>query len=283
MIIPMKIIDKLSMAIPLVDFERLDVRHPGFVRVLVDSETAQKMLNLNVRNRRQRRAAVEYLKHQILNGEWREDHPQPVVFSDLGRLIDGQHRLQAIVESNLDGARAVIMRVETGARDDVREYLDTGVPRSLDDRVELVDDMVYNKTISELCAFDLQVYRKSHVRPSPDDARIFLEKHPESSLYIAKTRKRQQGTVKVAVAYAAMQYYEISREKAELFYPAVFTPDSGVQQARMLRDFLLRSKKTLIALQNASSFRSEVYARAVYCMKAHRDGKLITRINKASW
>ena len=137
--------DTLSKILPLASFDGLQITKPGLFRVPIDHQTASEMLVFNIKNRWVRKGAVDYLTEQIKRGEWREDHPQPIVFSNHGRLIDGQHRLLAIVKAGL--IDPVIVRVETGAHDQVREYLDTGVPRSLDDCVDLVDDTRWNTLI----------------------------------------------------------------------------------------------------------------------------------------
>jgi hypothetical protein len=280
----MKTLDRLSASIPLVDFKRIDIRQPSLVRVLVDSKTAEEMLSYNVKNRRQRRAAVEYLKAQISNGEWRDDHPQPVIFSDHGRLIDGQHRLQAIAEMGIGKHESVVVRVETGARDDVREYLDTGVPRSLDDRVELVEDQIHNKVISQLCAAGMNLRQGKVKRPSPEDARVFFADHAESSLFVARNLKRDKGVGRIQIGYAAMEYYEIQKEKAVEFYPAIFVMDSPVQQARVFRDWALRAATTSRAMvENNGAIRNDVYHRAIFCMKAHKAGKPISQVKKGEW
>ena len=276
------VLDRLSACIPLIEFSKLDVTQPALVRVLVDSEIASKMLSMNLKNRRQRRAAVEYLKQQIKSSEWRDDHPQPIIFSDRGRLIDGQHRLQAISESKIDKKNAVIVRVETGARDDVREYLDTGVPRTLDDRVEFNPDHLYNKTIAQLITYATTL-ETSKKRPTPEEAREFYAIHKESCLFVAKNHKREKGTGRMQVAYAAMQYYEIDPLKAIEFYPAVFVADSCIQQARMLRDWLLRAAGSKSSHESTGSWRHEVYYRSVSCMKSHMSGKNISVIRKATW
>ena len=275
-------LDRLGASIPLIDFSRLDVTRPALVRVLVDSDVANQMLSMNLKNRRQRKTAVEYLKQQIRTGEWRDDHPQPVIFSDHGRLIDGQHRLQAISELKIDKKNAIIIRVETGARDDVREYLDTGVPRTLDDRVELVPDHVYNKVIAQLITYatTLDTNKK---RPTPEEAREFFAIHEEACLFVAKNHKREKGTGRMQTAYAAMQYYEIDPPKAMEFYPAVFVPDSSIQQARMLRDWLLRAANTKHNVESTGSWRHEIYYRSVSCMKAHIAGRHVSVIKKATW
>lgn len=277
-------LDRLSASIPLVSFHRIDIRQPSLVRCLVDSDIAEKMLAYNVKNRRQRKEAVNYLKHQIETGEWRDDHPQPVVFSDAGRLIDGQHRLQAIAESNIKTPeKMLILRVETGARDDVREYMDTGVPRSLDDRVPLHDDQQINKTIAQLATFGHYKTGAKGKKPSPDDARAFFKLHSEACVFVGKEKKKEKGTGKIQVAYAAMEYYEINKEKAAAFYPALFIVDSDVQQARVLRDFLLRSLGTCKSNENTQAFRFEVYKKSIGCMKAHLANKKISRVIASDW
>jgi hypothetical protein len=273
-------LDQLQAVIPMVPFNSLDIQRPALVRVLVDSDTAAQMLEKNVKNRRQRRAAVEYLKHQIATGEWRDDHPQPVIFSNAGRLIDGQHRLQAIAEMQIQSSNALIVRVETGARDDVREYLDTGVPRSLDDRVELVEDPHANKIIAQLCAAHLQMIRQSHKKPSPEDAREFFEQHKEACYFIARNKKNDKGTGRIQIALAAMEYFERTPKKAQEFYPALFLIDSEIQQARVLRDYALRSN---YGSSNSGSIRGDMYRRAVGCMKAHQRGRKIKIVRAATW
>ena len=276
-------LDRLGLAIPLVDFAKIDVRRPALVRVLVDSGTAKTMLEMNIKNRLQRRGAVEYIKRQILSGEWRDDHPQPVIFSDHGRLIDGQHRLQAISEMNIGKNEALVVRVETGARDDVRQYLDTGVPRSLEDRVELVENPVHNKVIARLCAFDFQLNMRTSRKPSPEDAKDFFLAHSKSLLFVANNHKKDKGTGRIQVAYAAMEYYEIAPTKAQAFYPAIFVVDSDIQQARVLRDLLLRSLSTIASKKSTGGERNDIYYRSVAAMKAHQRGKPISILRKATW
>jgi hypothetical protein len=268
---------------PVKAFSALDLTSPSLARVPVDSETARKMLERNIKNRRVRRNAVEYIKDQIVNGEWREDHPQPIVFSKSGRIIDGQHRLYAIAELDISNNEALIIRVETGADDGVREYIDTGVPRSLDDRVELESDPVVNKALSQLCTFAHALKRNSKTKPSPDDFKEWFASHHDSGLFVAKHIKREKGVGKIQIAYAAVEYYEINAAKASEFYPALFIVDSDVQQARMLRDYMLRTIGTAASNTNSQMWRNTVYARSVGCMKAHLEGREIKIVREAKW
>jgi hypothetical protein len=64
----------------------------------------------------------------IKRGEWIPTH-QGVAFAKSGKLIDGQHRLEAIVEANIP----VEMLVVTGVRDDAYKVLDNGIKRTMAD------------------------------------------------------------------------------------------------------------------------------------------------------
>lgn len=281
-------IKTMNSMLPLKQFSEIDIKAPTLVRVPIDSETAKQILELNIKNRLVRRRAVEYIKNQIINGEWRSDHPQPIVFSDCGRLIDGQHRIVAIAELGIKASESLIVRVETGASDSVREYMDTGVPRTLEDRVEVTDNLLHNKVAAQLCGFAMTLATGENSqwrikRPTPDYFKEWFHKHSESALFVAKHHKRERGTGKIQIAYAAMQYYEISNFKAEEFYPALFIVDSCVQQARMLRDYSLRVVTTNKAIENGAAWRNSLYARAVYCMKAHLQDREIKIIKEGKW
>ena len=264
-----------------VSYHNLDVASPALVRVKIDSDIAKKMLELNMKNRRVRRTAVEYLKQQIANNEWRDDHPQPIIFSSTGRLIDGQHRLYAISEMGINAKNALTVRVETGARDDVREYLDTGVPRTLDDRVEFCPDLRRNKTIAQIINF-AKFYgsRNSRSKTSPEAAKEYYCEHKNALDFISSEHRSDKGVCRIQIAFAAMEYFEISRQHAIQFYPSLFIVDSPIQQVRILRDCALRSA----SVKNDSAFsRLDIYYKSISAMKAHMQGRDVMILRKSTW
>jgi hypothetical protein len=86
------------------------------------------MAHNNIDNRNISLRNVEHLAAQIRNGSWYEN-PQPVVFSVCGRLLNGQHRLQAIVQANLPAKIAIVLDADPATY----EVMDTGNKRSLAD------------------------------------------------------------------------------------------------------------------------------------------------------
>jgi hypothetical protein len=275
----------MNLFLPVARHEDINPKTRNLVSVSLNSEQAAEWLNLNKNNRRIRRTLVEYLKRQIATGEWQDDHPQPIVFSVAGRLIDGQHRLLAIAESALANGHTVRVRVETGAVDEMREYLDTGVPRTLDDRVELHPTKSINKLASQIIGVNLVVKRDGRSqkfgKATPDDAKEFWELHKHAIMKVAELHQRERGVGQVAIALAAMEYFEIDEAKATEFYSDLFVPAGQVNQSQMLRDHILRrSQRGAIG---GGMYRTELYEKAVGCMKAHLNNRRVKVVRSATW
>lgn len=68
---------------------------------------------------------VTRLAYSIKRGEWVTTH-QGIAFDTMGQLVDGQHRLLAIVEAN----RAIELMVATGVEIDAVAEMDRNTPRN---------------------------------------------------------------------------------------------------------------------------------------------------------
>jgi hypothetical protein len=96
--------------------------------IFVTPEIAKQYLSLNEDNRRVRNTWVDYLAHSIKSGEWQSTH-QGIGFSKSGRLLDGQHRLMAIVKANIP----VYIMVTYGLDENVFSAIDNGIKRTDED------------------------------------------------------------------------------------------------------------------------------------------------------
>jgi hypothetical protein len=111
----------------------------------ITPQRATEYLAKNSGNRGLRPSHVDYLAEQIASGHWQVS-PQGIAFSDTGRLLDGQHRLAAIVQSGI----SVEMRVTTGCHEDTFKVLDGGLKRAIHERAHLVDNAGQNALICRL-------------------------------------------------------------------------------------------------------------------------------------
>jgi hypothetical protein len=98
---------------------------------MVTPAMAANMLTRNRCNRKLRPDWVKQLVGRIRRGEWKLTH-QGIALSDENILLDGQHRLLAIVEANT----SLPLMVTTGMGGDVYDTLDDGAKRNLSDHTK---------------------------------------------------------------------------------------------------------------------------------------------------
>jgi hypothetical protein len=102
----------------------------GLVRVT--PELAQRWLERNSRNRKISAATVDRYSRDMLNLEW-PFTGDPIRFSDRLALLDGQHRLTAIVETEV----ALTLLVMIGFGQSVQTFMDGGRKRHISDTLAL--------------------------------------------------------------------------------------------------------------------------------------------------
>jgi len=96
----------------------------------ITSKKAQLYLESNTNNRKVRQKTVDFYAKQMKEGKWK-NNGKSLVFSTDGTLLDGQHRLEACVQSGAS-FRTFVVR---GADDDAFSTIDTGIGRTSGDIV----------------------------------------------------------------------------------------------------------------------------------------------------
>lgn len=129
------------MKIPFADIRATPFANVRFTFCLVTPELAADWLKANLKNRRLKEKTVDAYAMDVRNGAWLTTH-QGIAFDEDGNLIDGQHRLQAIVRAK----RAVLILVTTGwprvsEKRKTMDAVDRGVNRSLADQLHLQHDI----------------------------------------------------------------------------------------------------------------------------------------------
>lgn len=120
----------------------------GQLRITVETITpdmAAAYLATNANNRRMRPRLVEILKRDILADNYTFTH-QGIAFDEADTLIDGQHRLTAIIASG----KPVPMLVFRGLRRTTQEVIDLGQARSIAETLQIMDGV---KNATHTCAY----------------------------------------------------------------------------------------------------------------------------------
>ena len=191
--------------------------------VLVTPEIAMEWLRYNDGNRRIQQSHVDAIARDITSGYWMvnaqpicfttdPDNPRPDV---VARLLNGQHRLYAIIKA----ATPIEIPIAYNIPEEAFATFDTHAKRSIHPKADRVDDRVIASAAKfqwredhGLPLFD----SKGHVpSPSASEIRETLEAHP--NLMDGFSRSRRKEMLKVATA-GVMTYfiYRATRENAAL-------------------------------------------------------------------
>ena len=100
--------------------------------VMVDGATAKRWLSRNVKNRKVRQLLVERYRSDMVAGRW-TFAGDPIRFNVDGHLVDGQHRLHALAETDL----TLPMLVVRGLPDEAQGVMDQGGRRTPGDQLGL--------------------------------------------------------------------------------------------------------------------------------------------------
>jgi len=94
-------------------------------RKLITPTLATALLEKNTQNRNVNPSRVDRYAREMINNNWLEDTGEMIKISKTDVVLDGQHRLLAVIKSN----RCVIMHVAFDLNDNIFKTLDTGKSR----------------------------------------------------------------------------------------------------------------------------------------------------------
>lgn len=165
---------------------------------------AKDLLDLNTNNRTANLISVERLARYIRDGMFYFNGAS-VVVSNTGVLLDGQHRLMAIVKT---GIAAPILLVE-GVQEEALKSIDQGKPRSTADILTLDGVAVKNVTAVGSIARNLVLFGDDKDRLAQSRDRIFISEvvkknaatlEEAATIGVALTRLAKRGSVLTAQA-----------------------------------------------------------------------------------
>jgi hypothetical protein len=212
----------------------------------VTPEVAEKWLLGNTHNRKVKDAAVARYAADMLNGRWRQTH-QGIAFDEENRLIDGQHRLLAVIEAQTN----IVMQVTYGLPMTSQAVVDDGVPRSVVDIARWSGDDMVAVTRMHAAVANRMLHGMSgsnDVRTLTRQERVeFLRKHWKAvdfTVSLFPTRKVIRGVMNAGTlgAIGRAFYHEDHgrlRRFSEVLVDGV-NRDERDRHALALREYLLR-------------------------------------------
>jgi hypothetical protein len=242
-------------------YSRVESITPARARALLANQVNQRPLNMS--------AVLDYTR-QILEGLWKVTH-QGIAITGAGKLLDGQHRLHAIVRANVTVTMLVTYNVEGAAF----SVLDVQRKRTAADILGIAgcDVPRFSAAIAKVV---IQIYKGTAAANNPcsnDEILAFVE---ENGKALQRTTglaalQRQKATILGAVHFI---FARIDAEKADAFLDAVKTGNnlSANNPAKRLRERLHNQVK-------GGRFASrDVLSWAILCANAYFMERSLTGI-----
>jgi len=151
----------------------------------ITPQIAERWLTRNARNRKANFATIEAYAIQIVNDQWKRTG-QPIIFTDAGMLLDGQHRLWAIYLTGHPAWSYVLTDVPH--EEDLFAFVDNSRPRTAADALHIVG---VNGLANRLTAIvrniawrwdqGLMRIRGAAPMPKPSNREVmgYVQEHPE--------------------------------------------------------------------------------------------------------
>lgn len=242
----------------------------------ITPELAAEWLEDNDHNRDLRGAKVSEYAGAIRRGEWKTNG-EAIKFDEDGTLIDGQHRLWAVVEADMPITTVVVR----GLPLTVQESMDLGIKRSLSDALKLRGEkhpVMLAAVLALKWKYDNNKLRTNE-RATIPQALAVLKKHPRLKDDAVHAALRLRGRFRVATSVAAVAYYQFSKidkEDTEAFWEKLVTGENlteGDPVYVLRRWFELQNNR----VARANSLMQ--FAMLIKAWNASRDGRFIQSLS----
>lgn len=132
--------------------------------MVITPAIAETFLAANTDNRRVSPRNLAFLTKEITSGKWIENGATIIIHKDTGRLIDGQHRLHAVIQANIP--ITTLVAYIGGSDQDAFLTIDTGKGRSHTDALVMHDRNV--KNVSSIVGAMRLIHNDSHSKRATD-------------------------------------------------------------------------------------------------------------------
>ena len=241
----------------------------------VTPQLAELWLKSNTGNRRMSPKHVTMLADEIVAGRWKVDGAA-IRFADTGRLLDGQHRLHAIIEAN-EEVNTLVVR---GLSEDVFGTIDRSKARKAADSLRFLGESNCSALAGSL-AFVSRYFGKTmdHGRaaPSPGATMELLEDHPEIRISVSRTCGSRYKLIPPS-AFAGLHYL-FSYASADLADEWCDGIKGGFQMDKGCPFYLLRERLIVNASSHAKLIDADIARLCITAWNYKRGGEKVSRVH----
>lgn len=251
----------------------IDGQHVTIDVVMVTPDIAATWLTKNTHNRNPRERPIKLYAADMAAGDWCFTGA-PITFDDHGNLLDGQHRLHALIAADVSLPFVVIRGLANSAQDET----DNGIPRKFYDVLTLRGE----PNASHLAALVRRVtaWESGHKRDASSYPATHsqllrtLERYPNLRDYIQPSRTVADKCDCPASVIALLWWVfdNIDSEDAEFFFRRL-----GDGQGLVKGDPIFELRRTLANTKQVRGERSQTYLSAIVikAWNAFREGNTV--------
>lgn len=160
----------------------------NFEKILITPAKAKEYLEANIDNRRIKQPVVLKYANDIIANRWFEDTGESIKIAKSGRILDGQHRLHAIIKAN----KSIYFHVATNLDENVFKVIDTGSTRNATDVFKIEGIKNENKLPSIISFFNLleagKKHKSLHVHEKSTNAMLLEQYYEDENFWQSVSR-----------------------------------------------------------------------------------------------
>ena len=192
-------------------------------KVFVTPDLAASLLKSNTKNRPLSPSVIARYVDEIKKGRWKEETGELIKVSKDGYILDGQHRLTAIVRAGV----GLFFHIATDVENDVFDVLDTGKRRNGADSIAIFGEK-YSTSISAAITAECWILSECKGKRGMSNAEI-VERYEEN-----KERWSECGFVGVGLSNSISKALSPSWAVAFLFHFSRIDHDESTEFMRQL-------------------------------------------------
>lgn len=248
--------------------------------VMVDAAMAKEMLNENPDNRRVSVRTVETYARAMSNGDW-DLVFDPIRFNKDDELIDGQHRLMAVIKSDTVQPFLVVRGLSTESR----KVLDQPRGRTSRDNLHMMGVEGYGDkaTIATLLIrWDMDAITGSHVKIQNQEVVNFVVANNDLLIRAVNTAKAARNAIRLAKGAAGAVFFRAHRIDvfaANEFFEKLASGEGLETGSPILaaRNVIIRTKATTTNRGRRVTTPEEMYY-LVRAWNAYRRGEYLSKL-----
>lgn len=240
----------------------------------IDKSTAASMLaNTDQKQRRLAKSRMTQIRRDIDKGRW-ENTGDPVRFSTEGTLIDGQHRLTALIEAADPNFVMKDMTIIILKKESALDVVDIGKTRTVGD----IRKMTGRSYLPARAIGGILFEHRDFAGRGVDHSKIERNEIVDACPYLDEVRDLSANGAPTPVIAAAIRCMKQDQYKAYKFFLAAVTNEHHlngkyVPALKVLSTWLMTNTHS----GGGHAIRREMVARSIHAWNAYRDDRAITQ------